>query len=169
MHIPHLKKFFAMPIMVATLVLGPGGVALADNPHNPPPALPPDELVLTGACVSLSLVMAAAEQAMNLYAPGAAPAGVVVNDDWVPAALGSGTVQFAATSGCAGTQLPADQIVVTGACPSVGQVTAAAQQALGLYAPGDAPAGVIVNGTWVPAGVAETAAGNTVSNGCAVS
>ncbi len=31
--------------------------------------------------------------------------------------------------------------------------------------PGDDPAGVIVNGNWVPAGVAST--GGTVANGCA--
>jgi len=166
---PHLKKFLAFPIMVTTLVLGSGGVALAGNPTNPPPPLPPDEVVLTGVCVSLSQVMAAAQDAINLYAPGDPPAGVIVNDDWVPAALAARTVQFAATSGCAGTLLQPDEIVVNGPCVSVGQVTAAAQEAIGLYAPGDAPAGVIVNGTWVPAGVAESAIGNAVSNGCAVS
>ena len=43
----------------------------------------------------------------------------------------------------------------------------AAQDAIALYVAGDAPAGVIVNGNWVPAGIAANAGGPVP--GCAVS
>jgi hypothetical protein len=166
----HLKKFLAMPIMVAPLVLGLGGVALASNPTNPPPALPSDQIVLSGSCISASQVLAAAQQAAGLYVPGGPPAGVIVNGNWIPVAMVSKSNEYVNNSACAGpllpsTKLPSDQISLDGPCLLQAQVMAAAHEAIDLYVPGGPPAGVIVNGTWVPAGIAANAGGFLV-NGC---
>ncbi len=45
----HLKKFLAIPVIVLPLTLGFGGVALAANPTNPPPPLPPDQIAAPAA------------------------------------------------------------------------------------------------------------------------
>jgi hypothetical protein len=178
LHTPklHIKKLFAIPLMVVPLVLGFGGVALASNPTQPPPALPSDQVVLNGSCLSVTQVLAAAQQAVSFYAPGDQPAGLLVNGDWLPAAMVANSGASVGANGCVGPILPTnspflptDQITVTGICPSVTQVMTAAQDAITLYAPGDAPAGVIVSGNWVPAGVASSAGGNAASGGCAVS
>ena len=168
----HLKKFLAVPIIVLPLVLGLGGVALAANPTNPPPALPSDQVALTGLCLSQSQVAVAAQQALSFYAVGSQPAGVIINANWMPASMIADSETYVA--GCAGpvlptssSLLPTDQITING-CPSVTQVTTAAQDAVALYVPGDAPAGVIVNGNWVPAGLAANG-GSLASGGCAVS
>ena len=175
MHTPkfHLKKFLAIPIMVAPLVLGLGGVALAANPTNPPPALPSDQIVLTGACLSATQVSVAVQQAISQYAPGDQPAGVIINGNWMPAATLANSEGY--VGGCAGpllptnsSLLPTDQVAINGACLSVAQVMTAGQDAIGLYVAGDAPAGVIVNGNWVPAGIAANT-GGSVASGCAVS
>ncbi len=49
-----------------------------------------------------------------------------------------------------------DQLDVTGSNISPASINAAAQESLENYAPGGPPAGINVNGTWIPAGVAET-------------
>jgi hypothetical protein len=164
------KKILAVPVMVLPLVLGFGAVALADNPPNSPLALPPDQIALTGTCLSVTQVTAAAQQAMSLYVTGDQPAGVIVNGNWMPAAMVANSEQY--VNDCAGPLLPqgsslrpADQITVNG-CSSVTQVMTAAQDAISLYVPGDAPAGVIVNGDWVPAGIASTGGGAVASNVC---
>jgi hypothetical protein len=169
----HLKKFLAIPITVAPLVLGFGGVALAANPTDPPPPLPPDQVVLNGSCLSATQVAAAVQQATSQYFPGAEPAGVIINGNWMPAAIVANSEQY--VNGCAGpvlptnsSLLPTDQITMA-ACPSVAQLVTAGQDALGLYVPGDAPAGVIVDGDWVPAGIASTAGGALASAMCAPS
>jgi hypothetical protein len=169
----HLKKFLAIPIIVLPLVLGLGGVALAANPTNPPPALPSDQIVLTGVCLSSTQVNVAAQQAIGQYVAGDQPAGLIVNGNWVPAAAVANSEVY--VGGCAGpvlptssSLLPTDQITING-CPSIAQVTTAAQDAVALYVPGDAPAGVIVNGNWVPAAIAASAGGSLASGGCAVS
>ncbi|MGO9660102.1 MAG: hypothetical protein ACLQVK_15015 [Acidimicrobiales bacterium] len=168
----HLKKFLAIPIMVLPLVLGFGGVALAGNPTNPPPVLPSDQIVLTGVCLSSTQVNAAAQQAIGLYVAGDQPAGLIVNGNWLPAAAIANSEVY--VGGCAGpvlptssSLLPTDQITITG-CPSIAQVVTAAQDAIALYVPGDAPAGVTVNGNWVPAGIAASG-GSFATSGCAVS
>ena len=168
----HLKKFLAIPIIVLPLVLGLGGVALAANPTNPPPALPSDQVALTGVCLSSSQVAVAAQQALSFYAVGSQPAGVIVNGNWVPAEAVANSEVY--VGGCAGpvlptssSLLPTDQITING-CPSVAQVVTAAQDAIALYVGGDAPAGVTVNGNWVPAGLAANG-GSLASGGCAVS
>jgi hypothetical protein len=174
----HLKKFLAIPVVVAPLVLGFGGVAFAGNPTEPPPALPSDQIVLNGSCVSVEQVVAAAEDAMALYVPGDQPAGVIVNGSWVPAAAAY-YVAFNSSSGCVGlvaptispvaptnnSLFPTDQIALSGSCLSVQQVMAAAREAIALYVPGDQPAGVTVNGGWVPAAAAYAVAFNS-STGC---
>jgi hypothetical protein len=169
----HVTKFLAVPIMVAPLVLGLGGVALAANPTNPPPPLPPDQIVLSAVCVSATQVTAAAQQALSLYVAGSPPAGLIINGNWMPAAQVASSVEYG--GGCAGPivptgspLLPTDQIAIAG-CPSIAQVTTAAQDAVALYVPGAAPAGVIVNGNWVPAGIAASPGGSLASGGCAVS
>jgi len=168
----HLKKFLAIPIIVLPLVLGLGGVALAANPTNPPPALPSDQVALTGVCLSSSQVAVAAQQALSFYAVGSQPAGVIVNGNWVPAEAVANSEVY--VGGCAGpvlptssSLLPTDQITING-CPSVAQVVTAAQDAIALDVGGDAPAGVTVNGNWVPAGLAANG-GSLASGGCAVS
>jgi hypothetical protein len=167
-----LKKFLAVPIMVAPLVLGLGGVALAGNPTNPPPALPSDQIALTGVCLSPTQVIAAGQQAIGLYVVGSQPAGVIINGNWMPAAMVANSEEYVGSNGCAGPLLPlvplaSDQIALTG-CLSVAQVMTAAQDATDLYVAGDAPAGVIVNGNWVPAGIASSAGGYSASSACPV-
>ena len=113
----------------------------------------------------------AAQQALSQYAAGDQPAGLIINGNWVPAATVATTETY--VNGCAvpelpanSTLVPADQITISG-CPSIPQVESVAQDAIAFYVSGDEPAGVIVNGNWVPAGVAAT--GGTVANGCATS
>jgi hypothetical protein len=169
----HLKKFLAVPTIALPLALGLGGVALAANPTNPPPPLPSDQIALSGVCLSATQVTEAAQQALSLYVVGSPPAGVIINGDWVPAPMVANSEEY--VGGCAGpvfptssSFLPTDQISITG-CPSIAQVTTAAQDALALYLPGEPPAGVIVNGNWVPAGIAASAGGSLASGGCAFS
>jgi hypothetical protein len=171
----HLKKFLAIPLMIAPLILGLGGVALASNPTNPPPALPSDQIVLSGNCLPIAQVLATAQQAISLYAPGDQPAGLIVNGTWMPASMVVNSGVYVGANGCALPLLPTnssllatDQIIVTGVCPTLTQVMTAAQDALALYTAGGSPAGVIVNGNWVPAGVAANP-GGSLSNGCATS
>ncbi len=163
----HLKKLLAVPVMVAPLLAGFAGVAVAGNPTDPPPPLPPDQLVLNGTCVSAAQVSTAAAQALSLYLPGSPPAGLIINGAWLPAAMASQGV--VGPNQCAGPQvpavLPADQIELTG-CVSATQEATAAQDAIDLYAAGDAPAGIIVNSNWVPAGIATNAGGYASSNAC---
>jgi hypothetical protein len=165
----HLKKVLAIPIMVAPLVLGFAGVAVAANPTDPPPVLPSDQIVLNGSCISSAQVSTAAEQAVALYLPGSQPAGLIVNGNWLPAAMVANSGEYTGASPCAGPQLSSvlapDQITLVG-CMSVTQVMTAAQDAIDLYAPGDVPAGVIVNSNWVPAGIAASAGGYAGSNAC---
>jgi hypothetical protein len=171
-HQLHLKKFLAVPIIVLPLVLGPAGMALAANPTNPPPALPSDQIALVGVCLSPTQVSAAAQQALGQFVAGGPPAGLIINGNWVPASAVAGTQTY--VNGCAvpelpsnSTLVPADQITISG-CPSITQVEAVAKDAIAFYVSGDDPAGVIVNGNWVPAGIAST--GGTVgSEGCATS
>ncbi|MGD0808696.1 MAG: hypothetical protein ABSA91_03130 [Acidimicrobiales bacterium] len=171
-HQLHLKKFLTIPVIVLPLVLGPAGMALAANPTNPPPALPADQIALVGVCLSPAQVTAAAQQAVAQYVAGDQPAGVVINGNWMPAAEVATNETY--VGGCAipellsnSTLVPSDQITMSG-CPSVPQVEAAALDAIASYASGDDPAGVIVNGNWVPAGIAST--GGTVgTSGCATS
>jgi hypothetical protein len=147
-------------------------MALAANPTNPPPALPSDQIALVGVCLSPTQVSVAAQQALGQYVPGDQPAGLIINGNWVPASAVAGTQTY--VNGCAvpelpsnSTLVPADQITISG-CPSITQVEAVAKDAIAFYVSGDDPAGVIVNGNWVPAGIAST--GGTVgSEGCATS
>jgi hypothetical protein len=168
----NLKKFLAIPIMVAPLVLGFAGVAVAGNPTDPPPVLPADQIVLNGSCLSVTQVTSAAQQAIGLYAVGDQPAGLIINGNWMPAAMVANSGEYVGADGCAGpllplVPLPADQIALTG-CVSVAQVTTAALDATDLYVTGDAPAGVIVNGNWVPAGLASNAGGYPAGSACPV-
>jgi hypothetical protein len=169
---PDKKKFLAIPIIALPLVLGPAGMALAANPTNPPPPLPSDQIALVGVCLSPTQVSVAAQQALGQYVAGDQPAGLIINGNWIPAAAVATTETY--VNGCAvpelptnSTLVPADQITISG-CPSITQVEAVALDTIAYYVPGDEPAGVIVNGNWVPAGVAST--GGTVgSSGCATS
>jgi len=165
----HLKRFLAIPIMMAPLVLGFAGVAAAANPTDPPPVLPSDQIVLNGSCISSTQVSAAAEKAVALYQPGGQPAGLIVNGNWLPAAMVANSAEYIGASPCAGPQvssvLAPDQITLVG-CMSAAQVMTAAQDAIDLYAPGDVPAGVIVNSNWIPAGIAAGAGGYAGSNSC---
>jgi hypothetical protein len=169
---PDKKKFLAIPVIVLPLVLGPAGMALAGNPTNPPPPLPSDQIALVGVCLSQTQVSMAAQQALGQFVAGDQPAGLIINGSWIPAAAVATTETY--VNGCAvpelptnSTLVPADQINISG-CPSITQVESVALDAIAYYVPGDNPAGVIVNGNWVPAGVAST--GGTVgSSGCATS
>jgi hypothetical protein len=171
-HQLHLKRFLAIPIIVLPLVLGSAGMALAANPTNPPPPLPSDQIALVGVCLSPTQVSVAAQQALGQFVAGDQPAGLIINGNWVPAAAVATTVTY--VNGCAvpelpenSTLVPTDQISISG-CPSITQVETVAQDAIAFYVSGDNPAGVIVNGNWVPAGIAST--GGTVgSSGCATS
>ncbi len=166
------KRFLAIPLIALPLVLGPAGMALAANPTNPPPPLPSDQIALVGVCLSPTQVSVAAQQALGQFVAGDQPAGLIINGSWIPAAAVASTETY--VNGCAvpelptnSTLVPADQITISG-CPSITQVEAVALDAIAYYVPGDDPAGVIVNGNWVPAGVAST--GGTVgSSGCATS
>jgi hypothetical protein len=122
--------------------------------------------------------MTAAQQSWSLYAPGAQPAGLIINGYWVPAEAiaysgeifnGSGCADVALGSNAPQLALATDQIALNGTCVAPADVMTAAQDAADLYVVGGAPAGVIVNGTWIPAGAASAAGGSVISNGCAVS
>ena len=151
------KKFLAVPVIALPLVLGLGGIALAANPTDPPPALPAGQVALTGTCLTPTQVAVAVQQALSAFS--VAPAGVVVNGSWIPADAVANFQQY--IGGCAvplwtSTLLTApDQISLTGYVTSE-QVAAAAQDAIDLYVPGEIPAGVLINGNWVPAGIALT-------------
>ena len=70
---------------------------------TPVPAnLPPDQLVLTGSCISGAVAYQTAEEAIDEYAPGDQPAGVYVNGMWLPAPylLASGGTNIVGTLGC---------------------------------------------------------------------
>jgi hypothetical protein len=51
----------------------------------------PDQIVLTGTCISAAQIQAADNEALNVYyldaGPGDQPAGVWINTNWVPASL----------------------------------------------------------------------------------
>ena len=96
-----MKRLLAL-CLTASLVLGLSSPAIAGNPTPPPPPLPADQLVLTGYCLPVDTVLAAADQALGLYALGDQPAGVIINGNWVPAAyLASNAGEYAVTTGCA--------------------------------------------------------------------
>jgi len=165
-------KFLAIPVIVLPLVLGPAGMALAANPTNPPPPLPSDQIALVGVCLSPTQVSLAAQEALGQFVAGGPPAGLIINGNWVPASAVATTQTY--VNGCAvpelpsnSTLVPADQISISG-CPSITQVETVAEDAIAYYVSGDDPAGVIVNGNWVPAGVASTG-GAIGSSGCATS
>ncbi len=160
----HLRKFFTAPIIAAPLVLGLGGVALASNPTATSPALPSDQIVLNGSCIPATQVLAAAEKASSLYVPGGPPAGVIVNGNWIPAAMVTSSTGYMGGGLCAGLVVPTDQIIMRGS-PTVAQVMAAAKQAMSLYVSGGPPAGVIVNGNWIPAGIATSTGGYSTTTG----
>jgi hypothetical protein len=64
--------------IIALAVPAVTSVAQADTP-------PADQIVLDGSCLSLSDVLSAAQQAIAAYVPGGPPAGVTINNTWVPA------------------------------------------------------------------------------------
>jgi hypothetical protein len=175
----HLKTLLAFPIMVAPLVLGLGGAAEAQaGSPTGAAAMPADQIVLAGSCVSEAQVATAVQQAGSLYVPGAQPAGLIINGYWVPADAIAYSGEFFNTTGCAtpaaGSNAPqlalaTDQIAVNGDCVAPASVITAAQDATDLYVQGGAPAGVILNGTWIPAGAASAVGGAVISDGCAVS
>ena len=66
--------------IIALAVPAVTSVAQADTP-------PADQIVLDGSCLSLSDVLAAAQQAIAAYVPGGPPAGVTINNTWAPAVL----------------------------------------------------------------------------------
>ena len=113
-----LKRLLALSL-TASLVLGLSTAATAGNPTPPPPPLPPDQLVLTGSCLTVDAVLAAANQAMSLYVPGDQPAGVIINGNWVPAAwLASNAGLYAVTTGCPPTPTPVTTPVTVAPVPS---------------------------------------------------
>jgi hypothetical protein len=162
----NLRKFIALPLMVATMVVGLGGVAVASTSSAIVAPFASDQIVINGTCSSAQ-VMAMAAQAMSLYAPGDQPAGVIVNGQWLPAGMGANSSAFVTSSGCAVALLETDQIVLNGVCLSPNLVIATAREAMSLYAWGSQPAGVIVNGIWEPAAQAADL-GVSISNGCSV-
>jgi hypothetical protein len=87
--------------IIALAVPGVASVAQADTP-------PADQVVLDGSCLSLGDVISAAEQAIAAYVPGGPPAGVTVNNTWVPAvALLTNAGQFADDLGTCNQVAPA--------------------------------------------------------------
>jgi hypothetical protein len=62
--------------------------------------LPADQIVLDGSCLSMGDVLGAAQAALAAYVAGGPPAGVTINNDWVPAVyLLTNAGQFAGGSG----------------------------------------------------------------------
>ena len=84
-----------------------------------------------------------------------------------PLVLGLGGVAVASNPTATSPALPSDQIALNGSCIPATQVLAAAQKALSLYIPGGPPAGVIVNGNWIPAGMVTTSTGYVGGGLCA--
>ena len=166
----HLKKLLAIPLMVTPIVLGFAGAALAANPTVSSSPLPADQIVINSSCITVAQMVAAGQQAEALYVPGGPPAGLIINGNWMPAAMVVNSGEYIGANGCdpgvlpsnqVPSALPADQVTIAVACPSLSQVVAAAQDAISMYVPGGPPAGVITNGNWLPAGVAAGAGGYT--------
>ncbi len=62
--------------------------------------LPADQIVLDGSCLSMGDVLGAAQAALAAYVAGGPPAGVTINNDWVPAVyLLTNAGQFAGGAG----------------------------------------------------------------------
>ncbi|MGA3218116.1 MAG: hypothetical protein ABSE77_03395 [Acidimicrobiales bacterium] len=76
-----LKKSLMTGAGVAIIALAVPAVASVAQADTPPA----DQIVLDGSCLSLSDVLSAAQQAIAAYVPGGPPAGVTINNTWVPA------------------------------------------------------------------------------------
>jgi hypothetical protein len=72
-------------------------------------------------------------------------------------------VPAAAYGGALPTSLPNDQLIVSGSCVTESQLLTASLQAISDYAPGSQPAGVYINGNWVPANLLFVEVSNYVS------
>jgi hypothetical protein len=154
-------------IAVAIGIAGP--LAAAAFASTPPAAALPSQLVLDG-CVSASQLEATAETAISNWSSNeaslgtSAPAGVTVNGNWFPAALDFSAPWAASIFTCASATEGADfytatsQAVLNGCVTSV-QLDAAATLTVTNWSENEqstgssAPAGVTVNGTWIPSGL----------------
>jgi hypothetical protein len=76
-----LKKTLLTGAGIAVIALAVPGVASVAQAGTPPA----DQVVLDGSCLSLGDVLSAAQAAIAAYVPGGPPAGVTVNNMWVPA------------------------------------------------------------------------------------
>jgi hypothetical protein len=99
-----IKKSVVAGAGAAIIALAvPGIAAIAQGA-----TLPADQIVLNGSCLSVDDVLAAAQQAMAAYVLGGPPAGVIINNNWVPAAfLASNEGEYAVNLGCAPIGPPA--------------------------------------------------------------
>ncbi|HUB71609.1 MAG TPA: hypothetical protein VL984_14410 [Acidimicrobiales bacterium] len=61
------------------------------------------------------------------------------------------TTQAATTTGGVPSTLPADQLVLNGSCIPDATILQTAEEAMDNYTPGSQPAGVYLNGIWIPA------------------
>jgi hypothetical protein len=83
-----LRKLLATFIIGAFALVGATGVVMstASAGAAPNPAsLPPDQIVLVGACFDLGTLAHADQMAVTHYELNGPPAGVYVNNDWQPA------------------------------------------------------------------------------------
>jgi hypothetical protein len=69
----------------------------------------------------------------------------------VSASAQTTTTTAAATTTTVPANLPADQLILNGSCIPAQTIFQTAEEAMANYAPGSAPAGVYLNGGWVPA------------------
>ena len=73
-----LSVFLASLAAVSIALLGMPSAAFGSTP-------PPDQLTITGSCITVPELVALAEQAIMAYVVNGPPAGVWVNGNWVPA------------------------------------------------------------------------------------
>jgi hypothetical protein len=91
-----LRKSLLGGASIAIIALAVPTVAPMAQAATPPA----DQIVLTGSCLSMGDVLGAAQAALAAYVAGGPPAGVTINNDWVPAVyLLTNAGQFAGGSG----------------------------------------------------------------------
>jgi len=152
-----VRKFIAGSAMAAMLLLGTAGIASATAPIS---TIPTDQVVLSGSCITLLQVSTAVSMAQDNYVPGGAPAEIIVNGTVVPVAVAANTPgNYVVNLGCpyfsgSVNPLPKDQVALGGTCTTLVQVQNAVALATANYTPGNPPAGIVVNGNFVPVGLA---------------
>ena len=150
-----MKRLLAL-CLTAGLVLGLSSPAIAGNPTPPPPPLPADQVNLAGGCITLLDVSVAITTAIYDYVPNGPPAGIIVNGNWVPAALAATTPgNFVDYDGCPVPQPPVTTPVTV--APTTTPTTAPVTTTSATLAPTTTSTVPVTSTTTVPVTTTTTA------------